>query len=106
MTKAKSRQKAKAAPKPAAAKKRVRFFVELSEAREVFLVGDFNQWDPAAHPMKNLGNGQWEKTVTLRPGNYEYKLVVDGDWRLDNGNESTCENCFGTQNNLICVSIE
>lgn len=29
-------------------------------AEKLFLVGDFNQWDKSAHPMKKLENGVWE----------------------------------------------
>lgn len=29
-------------------------------AEKLFLVGDFNQWDQTAHPMKKLENGVWE----------------------------------------------
>ena len=29
-------------------------------AKEMHLIGDFNGWDRTSHPMKPLGNGNWE----------------------------------------------
>jgi hypothetical protein len=53
--------------------------------------------------MKRLDNGRWEKIVTLAPGQYQYKFLVDGKWRRDPANDNLCPNCFGTLNNVISV---
>jgi 1,4-alpha-glucan branching enzyme len=66
MSKFKSKQKIK--------RRRVTFSLEATEAKEVALVGDFNNWDLETHPMKNNGNGIWKKTVMLYPRTYEYKF--------------------------------
>ena len=29
-------------------------------ASRLYLMGDFNDWDPLAHPLKSIGNGNWE----------------------------------------------
>jgi len=52
-------------------------------------------------PGETDGNGVWNKTVIIPPGKYEYKFLIDGDWREDPRNDQTCPNCFGTQNNLL-----
>jgi len=82
-------------------RRRVTFSFESSDAKEVILMGDFNDWNPKRHPMKTDGNGVWNKTVIIPPGKYEYKFLIDGDWREDPRNDQTCPNCFGTQNNLL-----
>jgi 1,4-alpha-glucan branching enzyme len=65
-------------------------------------MGDFNDWNPTMHPMKNDGNGIWKKTVMLFPGKSEYRFKVDGQWAND-PNGRTCRNAFGTFNNVIEV---
>ena len=93
MAKAKAEQKIKL--------RKVTFSFESNEAREVFLVGDFNNWDPTAHLMNNNGNGIWKKSVTIPPGKHEYKFFVDGQWTADPRNSLTCPNCFGTYNSIL-----
>ncbi len=29
-------------------------------AYQLYLKGDFNEWNPTSHPLRNLGNGDWE----------------------------------------------
>ncbi len=45
------------------------------DAAGVHLAGSFNSFDPAATMMTDKGNGIWEATLQLSPGNYEYKFV-------------------------------
>lgn len=57
------------------------FRVWAPHAAAVSLVGDFNNWDPAAQPMERLDpGGVWECT-TQAPGEYDaYKYhIVDGN---------------------------
>ncbi|HEX9970479.1 MAG TPA: alpha-amylase family glycosyl hydrolase, partial [bacterium] len=45
----------------------------------VYLVGDFNNWSKTANPMLDLdGDGTWETTVNLEPGNFQYRFLLDG----------------------------
>ncbi len=70
------------------------------ESREVFLVGDFTGWKPTI-PLRRMKNGIWRRNVTLpRPGRYEYKFVVDGQWQIDPKNADTILNQFGTLNSV------
>jgi 1,4-alpha-glucan branching enzyme len=83
---------------------KVTFSLENTDANEVFLVGDFNEWNPKTHPMKSDGNGTWVRDVIISPGKYEYKFMVDGQWKEDPKNEQQSLNCFGTYNNIINVT--
>ena len=80
------------------------FTFESTHAKEIILMGDFNNWNPKKHPMNNAGNGTWNKAVMLSPGKYEYKFFVDGEWREDPRNEQMCRNCFGTLNSVLEVT--
>ena len=85
-------------------RKRWSFLLEANEAKEVFLVGDFNNWSPEKHPMQRDENGMWNKRVMLSSGNHEYKFLVDGQWKEDPRNNRRCANCFGSYNSIINLS--
>lgn len=92
------------APKTSTPKKRkIRFSLIAPDASNVSVAGDFNAWDATCHSLKKKNNGQWEKSLNLPPGAYQYKFVVDGQWRLDPGNDQACDNEFGTRNNVLVV---
>ena len=84
-------------------RRRVTFSMESSDAKEVVLMGDFNQWNPKKHPMKKDNNGVWKKTTLLFPGRYEYRFLVDNRWANDPENHQTCLNRFASKNNYIVV---
>jgi 1,4-alpha-glucan branching enzyme len=77
------------------------FFLEAKEAKEVILMGDFNNWSLEKHPMRKDENGTWKKRVILSPGSHEYKFLVDGQWKEDPRNNLRCLNCFGSYNSVI-----
>lgn len=83
---------------------KVTFSFENADANEVFLIGDFNKWNPKTHPMKSDGDGAWIRNVVIPPGKYEYKFMVDGQWKEDPQNDQLNPNCFGTYNNIINVT--
>ncbi|HUU40372.1 MAG TPA: isoamylase early set domain-containing protein [Desulfatiglandales bacterium] len=90
-------------PKTKSDKRRVIFSLKAPTANKVSVGGDFNNWDAIAHPMKKDQDGVWKKTLMLSPARYEYKFLVDGQWRNDPKNDVACPNRFGTQNNVIDV---
>lgn len=93
MSKIRSKQKPK--------RRRVIFSFKSSDAKEVILIGDFNNWNTKKHPMKSNGDGMWNKSVVIPPGRYEYKFLVDRQWKEDPQNDKICLNCFGTYNNVL-----
>ncbi len=86
-----------------AQKRRITFKLEALEANEAILVGDFNSWDVSKHVMNRDDKGRWTKIVTLAPGRYEYKFLVDGQWQNDPSNDQMAPNSFGTLNNILTV---
>jgi len=54
-------------------------------ATKVEVGGEWNRFDSKQTPLA-LANGVWKATVTLPPGAYGYKVVVDGTWQLDPSN--------------------
>lgn len=73
-------------------------------AHKVCLAGSFNDWQPERTEMVPLGGGKWEKDLTLVPGTYEYRLVVDGKWLADPNAEHSVINPFGERNSILTVT--
>lgn len=85
------------------ARKRVTFTLDAPHAEEAILAGDFNDWNLKSHVMKKDDKGVWTKVAMLTPGTYEYKFLVDGEWRNDPRNEHTVANSFGSLNNSLTL---
>lgn len=92
----------KAAPKKAAAAKRVTFKLSAADAGSVFVAGEFNGWDMGKKALKKNAKGEWTGFVNLKPGNYQYKYVVDSSWVLDSESH-VVDNGMGGHNNLVVV---
>ncbi len=81
------------------------FSIEQKNAKEVYIVGDFNNWsiNDAARLSSN-DNGRWERAFELKPGTYRYKFVVDGQWLQDPNNTATETNPFGGIDSVVTVT--
>ncbi len=73
------------------------------EAETLSLVGDFNGWDSAAHPMKQRKDGVWFITLRLpKNRDWQYRFVADGtEWITDQENEATAPNPYGGVNAVV-----
>jgi hypothetical protein len=71
-----------------------------SDARSVYLAGEFNDWTPNSLRMTREGNA-WLCNVHLSVGKHLYKFIVDGHWIKDPANPLWEENEFGTDNSVI-----
>ncbi len=80
----------------------VLFVQPAPDAKQVAIAGDFNNWDPAATPLKlDQSVGVWQTCVTIPPGRYLYRLVIDGLWVKDPYNSHVETNPFGELNSVI-----
>ena len=75
-------------------------------AKSVCIAGTFNDWHPQVSEMINVGGDRWAKALSLPPGRYEYRFVVDGQWRDDPTASDKVANPFGTSNAVLNVSPE
>ncbi len=113
MTKAKSTSKttkkvAKKKTTTKAKKKAVpstEFSLYAPNVKEVYLAGDFNDWQPDAkdYRLRKFKGDIWKKMVKLKPGRYEYQFVVDGQWWCDPENHIRVTNPYCTENCVIEV---
>jgi dienelactone hydrolase len=80
------------------------FRFEKADAQSVGLAGEFNNWK--AQAMTKESDGVWIVTVSLSPGTYGYKFLVNGsDWVFDpkNPNRKTVD---GIENSVIDVTVD
>jgi len=93
------------AKKPTAKALRVDFELLAPDAKKVAVTGNFSSWDASGVSMKKIKGGVWKASVSLEPGKYEYKFIVDGQWMNDPSNNNTVKNQFGTLNSVKDVNV-
>jgi Carbohydrate-binding module 48 (Isoamylase N-terminal domain) len=82
----------------------VQFVLRAPKASHVTVVGDFNEWDPAATPMARGQGGAWTAAIPVAPGRHVYAFIVDGDrWVSDPAAPLAPEDGFGIRNSVIVV---
>lgn len=81
---------------------KVTFELAAKESEKVSVVGDFNEWDATAAPLKKLKNGTFKLVLPLEAGStYEYKFIVDGDYVNDEKADSLKWNDFANAENGV-----
>ncbi len=75
-----------------------------SQAKNVQIAGDFNNWvpDKSTFTQKDV-SGIWFKALSLEPGKYQYRFVVDGKWKEDPNSHDYIVNEFGEKNSVLNV---
>jgi len=76
-------------------------------AGDVRIAGDFNGWVPDRGVRSLIASeGQtrvWTKVLKLEPGTYQYRYVVDGEWREDPSNPQSAPGPTGQPNSILHV---
>ena len=83
---------------------RVNFFCDAKKAAQVHLAGDFNHWDAAHTPMKQMPDGRWMASLELPHGHHQYVFLVDGTPQLDPAAAGVIRNADGKLVCLVAVS--
>jgi Carbohydrate-binding module 48 (Isoamylase N-terminal domain) len=75
------------------------------EAREVTIVGDFNNWDRESSHLEKLKNGDFTITLDIDAGReYRFRYLIDGqrwenDWCADRYDKSP----YGCEDSVVCA---
>ena len=77
--------------------------VHVQGAQKVAITGDFLQWAPQGVPLSYDGREIWRTALDLPPGEYQYRLIVDGAWRDHPEAAKRVPNPFGTENCVLVV---
>ena len=76
-------------------------------ASDVRIAGDFNGWVPDKGVRSLIeAEGEtriWTKILHLAPGRYQYRYVVDGEWREDPENPEGVASQVGGRNSVLVV---
>lgn len=86
-------------------KKRVTFVCDAPTAKKASVAGSFNDWSTSKHAMeKRKTDGCFACSVSLRPGHYEYKFVLNGtQWITDPKAKEYCPDGQGGMNGVLQV---
>lgn len=82
----------------------INFICNAPQAQSVSLVGDFNGWNPATHPMKQMPDKAWLLQMELKHGHHRYAFLVDGNLTLDPRAQGITRNDQGERVSLVPVS--
>ncbi len=82
-------------------KQRQTFSFKAPTARTVLLAGDFTQWQKQPIPLHKEATGVWKANAFLPPGTYQYRYLVDGQWRNDPECKVHAPNPFGSKNDVV-----
>ena len=78
-----------------------------ARAGDVRIAGDFNGWVPdkgVRSMIEAEGTSRvWTKILQLPPGTYQYRYVVDGEWREDPENPEVTTSSVGGRNSVLVV---
>ncbi len=82
----------------------VTFICNAPQAQAVSWVGDFNGWNAASHPMKQMPDKAWFLTLELPHGHHRYGFLVDNVLTLDPRAQGITRNDKGERVSLVPVS--
>jgi len=84
--------------------RRVPIIVKETIAEEVRVTGDFSDWVKDGVRLSHDGNGEWRTVLPLEPGEYQYRLLVDGQWKDHTEATERVANPFGSENCVLRVT--
>lgn len=84
----------------------VSFSVIAPDAKEVHLVGDFNNWRVDESSRMDRESNNWRKNINLTHGRYRYRFVIDGKWTEDANNPNKETNPYGEMDSLLELNRE
>jgi len=84
----------------------VTFTISGIEAKSIAVAGDFNGWNTSTNRLEDPeGDGIWTGKMYLKPGRYEYMLVVDdAKWVTDPNANVYADDGFGSKNAVLYIN--
>ena len=82
------------------------FYCVQPRAKSVYLIGDFNNWNPYSHPMHRNERGWWEIEIDLPDGEYSYRFIVDGKHRVDPLGRNIKHDRFNRELTSLIIPLE
>lgn len=82
-------------------KRLVTFVCDSPSAESVAIAGTFTNWRSLR--MYRDTTGVWGIAQRLAPGEYEYRVMIDGVWGTDPANPNKTVNRYGVENSVFIV---
>ena len=80
------------------------FKVHAPAGTNVHVAGTFNDWNPTSIKLNESGKGMYSVMILLPAGRYEYKFVLNGEWRNSSSDCEQVSNAFGTTNCVLNIN--
>ncbi len=76
---------------------------EANGAKKVQILGDFNNWNEKAAPMKSLKSGDFTQTINLDAGKeYQFRYLMDSKvWANEVSADGKVANDFNEHNDVV-----
>lgn len=80
--------------------------IAAQDAKSVCIVGDFNNWNIHADPMKKLKNRDYTIKLDLEPGKeYQYRYFIDeSKWENDWNADKYVRSIYGDSDNSVVMT--
>jgi 1,4-alpha-glucan branching enzyme len=77
----------------------------VAEAKQVAVLGEFNNWDAAALPLKKQKDGSFKATVELEAGKeFQFRYLIDNNvWVNDTEADKFVSNGISVEENSVIV---
>jgi 1,4-alpha-glucan branching enzyme len=82
----------------------VNFICSAPGAKQVSVIGDFNDWKPGVTLMRRQPDGAWMVQVNLTHGHHRYLFSVDGQPQLDPRAQGIAQTEGGQRVSLLAIS--
>ena len=81
----------------------MRFALWAPHARQVSVVGEFNNWDKTVEPMTALKSNDFTATLELETGKeYQFRYLIDDNiWKNETQADGLVANSFGAENSVV-----
>jgi cyclomaltodextrinase len=76
------------------------------DLKTVHVVGGFNAWDKARHPLTAGPDGTWTATLAIEPGVYDYLFVLNGNKWVPDPHAPLKPDLNGNKNSVLMVQPE
>jgi 1,4-alpha-glucan branching enzyme len=79
--------------------------IAVTDAKNAYVVGDFNEWNMYASPMKKLKSGDYTITLELEPGReYQFRyLINETKWENDWNADKYVKSPYGDSDNSVVI---
>src|SRR5687768_2961861 len=78
----------------------------LEGITQMYLVGDFNEWNETGTPMQKVDDGSWSVKLTLE-GDHDYQYRYrdnNGVWHNDWEPDAYVRNTYGSENSVVSLT--